>query len=218
MQKLILSIVALAALSLAAVAPRVLHSEPAPIVIAPPAASVAPTPAVVAPSLPVEDDVAQGTDDPWYPTLRQLVETLSDAYFDKPDWNGVRMTEGEKPLGRSMRLDAFTRDVLAAVRDRAGELAQFGPDAAWGYASTLIWTAHRETRIASDPSKLGNQDQGKAHGYLQVWEWHGMNPYAMSTALDMMMSEPESSWSLPKGHPWLGYPECAKWLKAHPAP
>ena len=47
-------------------------------------------------------------------------------------------TAGEKPTGRQMRLDAFTTGVLAAVRARAGELAQFGSDAAWGYAATLI--------------------------------------------------------------------------------
>jgi hypothetical protein len=164
------------------------------------------------------EEVVEVVEDPWFRPMRDLVETLSDAYFDKPHRNVLGMTAGEVPAGRELRLDGFTREVLAAVRARAGELAQFGPDAAWNYAATLVWTAHRETRIASNPGKLGNQDQGKAHGYWQVWTWHGQDPYAAATAIDMLIAEPGASWSLPKGKPWLGYPECARWLAAHPAP
>jgi hypothetical protein len=156
--------------------------------------------------------------DPWYVELRELTETLSDAYADKPHLSRFGGTSGENESARWERLGRFTRDVLGAVRSRAGELAQFGPDAAWGYAATMVWIAHRETRIASEPKLLGDQDQGRAHGYWQVWEWHGADPFMASTALDMLIEEPGSSWSLPKGHPWLGYPECARWLATHPAP
>ena len=156
--------------------------------------------------------------DPWFPELRALVETESDAYFDKPHPGRFGGTAGELPSARAERLDGFTREVLAAVRDRASELGQYGDDAAWKYAATLVWIAHRDTRIASDPSKLGNQDEGRAHGYWQIWSWRGMDPYRASTALDMLLADPGRSWSVPKGHPWTGYPACAAWLAAHPEP
>jgi len=156
-------------------------------------------------------------DDPWFPELRGLVETMSDASMDKSHVvRGIRT--GEPAASREMRLDHFTQDVLDAARGRAGELAQFGPDGAWKYAATLVCIAHKETRIASDYPKLGNQDNGKAHGYFQIWSWHGMDVYSADTALDMLVKEPTSSWALPAKHPWTGYPECAKWLAAHPAP
>ncbi len=174
----------------------------------------------VVPPTPIEPAVTsmQAEEDPWYQPMRDLAEQLSDAYFDKPHQNALGMTAGEPPFGRALRLNDFTRNVLAAVRDRAGELAQFGPEAAWDFAATMMWIAHRETRICSNPSKLGDQDQGKAHGYWQVWTWKGQDPYAASTALDMLIEEPASSWSLPKGKPWLGYPECARWVASHPMP
>jgi len=129
------------------------------------------------------------------------------------------MTSGEKPLGRQMRLDDFTRDVLGAVRDRAGDLAQFGPDAAWGYAVTMVWIAHRETRIASDPAKLGNQDNGKAAGPWQMWDQpgHPADRFQASSALDLLIRDAHS-WYLPARRPWVGYPECSRWIATHPAP
>jgi hypothetical protein len=157
--------------------------------------------------------------DPWWETLRALTEKLSDAYLDKPHKNALGMTAGEPDAGRMQRLDGFTSGVLDAVRARAGELAQFGPDAAWEYAVTLEWLAHRETRIASNPAKLGDQDQGRAHGYWQIWSWRGgADPYSAATALDMLIAEPEHSWSVPRGHPCRGYPDCQRWLSSHPAP
>ena len=166
------------------------------------------------------DDTRQedAPQDPWYVPLRELTETLSDAYFDRPHATRFGMSNGEPEIGRQMRLDTFAHDVLSAVRARAGELAQFGPDAVWGYATTLVWLAHRETRIASSPRRLGSEDNGRAHGYWQVWSWKNQDQYAASTALDMLIAEPETSWSLPRAHPWTGYPECSRWLAAHPAP
>lgn len=176
-----------------------------------------PTPTEIAAAAVTPEHIEQIVQDPWFAPLRELVEKLSDAYVDKPHtYRGL--PAGEPAVGRELRLDAYTRDTLHAVRDRAGELAQFGPDAAWKYVVTMAWIAHRETRIASNPAKLGDQDEGRAHGYWQVWEWHGMDPFAASTALDMLITEPSSSWSLPKGHPWTGYPECARWIATHPAP
>jgi hypothetical protein len=218
MRNLLLSLLALSALFLVAAVPLALHPEPV-VLAAVELPQVAPvTSSEVAAAMVTPVEVEKLSEDPWYAPLRELTETLSDAYYDRPHAGRFGETAGEKPLGRQMRLSAFTDDVLAAVRARAGDLAQFGPDAAWGYAATLIWIAHRETRIASDPSKLGNQDNGRAHGYLQVWSWKNQDPYVMSTALDMLIEEPGPSWSLPKGKPWLGYPECARWLAAHPAP
>jgi len=170
----------------------------------------------------VEPPVAQPSqpeDDPWFAPLRGRVEQLSDAYMDTPHVSrGIRVG-GEPTATRTVRLDAFTHDVLGAVRARAGELAQFGPDAAWKYAVTLACIAHKETRISSNPSKLGDQDNGKAAGYWQIWERRDhADRFSAATALDMLVHEPTSSWSLPKNHPWTGYPDCAKWLAAHPAP
>jgi hypothetical protein len=157
-------------------------------------------------------------EDPWFAPLRAHVEELSDASFDKPHtYRGL--PAGEPVIGRDVRLNHFTQSVLDAVRDRAGELAQFGSDAAWKYAVTLTCIAHRETRISSNPSKLGDQDSGRAAGYWQIWERRDhADRFSAATALDMLIHEPTSSWTLPKDHPWTGYPECGKWLAAHPAP
>lgn len=165
----------------------------------------------------IEELAKPPEEDPWFQPLRSRVEELSDAYMDKPHTHRG-LPAGEPQIGREIRLNHFTTSVLAAVRARAGELAQFGPDAAWEYAVTLACIAHRETRIASNPSKLGDQDGGRAHGYWQVWSWHGADPYSADTALDMLLTAPTSSWALPAKHPWTGYPECSAWLKVHPAP
>ena len=158
------------------------------------------------------------SEDPWYAPLRARVEELSDAYMDRPHTHRG-LPAGEPPLGRELRLNRFTGGVLSAVRARAGELAQFGPDAAWSYAVTLACIAHRETRIASNPGKLGDQDNGRAAGYWQIWERRDhADRFSADTALEMLINQPGSSWSLPKGHPWTGYPECNAWLAAHPAP
>jgi hypothetical protein len=194
----------------------VVHAQaPEPIVLRP----VAPTLVEVAPT-PIEPATSmQAEDDPWYPPMRALVEQLSDAYFDKPHTTALGMSAGEMPSGRELRLNSFTRDVLAAVRDRAGELAQFGPDAAWDYAATLMWIAHRETRICSNPAKLGNEDNGKAAGPWQMWEQpgHPADRFQASSALDLLIRDAHA-WYLPMRQPWLGYPECARWVAAHPMP
>ena len=183
-----------------------------------PAPATQPVPAVAAEEAPpTPAQAAPKQDDPWFPELRGLVETMSDASMDKS--HVVRgICTGEPAASREMRLDHFTQGVLDAARGRAGELAQFGPDGAWKYAATLVCIAHKETRIASDYPRLGNQDNGKAHGYFQIWSWHGMDVYSADTALDMLIKEPTSSWALPAKHPWTGYPDCAKWLAKHPAP
>ena len=189
------------------------HAAPRPEVLVAPAYPEAhlsiPTEATIP---PLEQE------DPWFSTLRARVEMLSDAYVDKPHTHHG-LPAGEPLAGRLTRLDQFTHGVLDAVRARAGELAQFGPDAAWKYAVTLACIAHRETRIARDPSKLGDQDQGRARGYWQIWERADhADRFSAATALDMLLKEPKSAWSLPSIHPWTGYPECAAWLAAHPAP
>lgn len=220
MRKLIIGLVGLSALSLVAAVPMALHSEPVVLTaVTLPSAQPATLTEIAAASVPSEH-ITQEIKDPWFLPLRELAEQLSDAYLDKPHVTRLGMSSGEKPLGRQMRLDGFTTDVLTAVRARAGELAQFGPDAAWGYAATLMWIAHRETRIASDPSKLGNQDDGRAAGPWQIWKQsgHPMDRFQASSALDLLIRESSSSWSLPKWHPWIGYPECARWVATHPAP
>ena len=172
--------------------------------------------AVAALTQPTEP--SQPQEDPWYAPLRAHVEESSDAFMDRPHTHRGLLA-GEPPLGREMRLNHFTEGVLRAVRARAGELAQFGPDAAWQYAVTLVCIAHRETRIASNPSKLGDQDGGRAAGPWQIWERRDhADRFSADTALDMLIKEPASSWALPAKHPWTKYPECSKWLAAHPAP
>ena len=173
---------------------------------------------VPVPQAVVVDVLGEAPIDPWYEELRGLVEQLSDAYADKPHLGQFGGLAGEKPGARAQRLGRFTDDVLAAVRARAGELAQFGPDAAWGYAVTLAWIAHRETRIASEPKMLGNQDNGKAAGPWQMWDHPGHpDRFQASSALDLLIRD-SHAWYLPARQPWLGYPECARWLAAHPAP
>jgi hypothetical protein len=181
-----------------------------------------PTPAevvAVASVTPVQiEQLAQPQEDPWFALLRARVEELSDAYMDKPHMHRG-LQAGEPEVGRAIRLNHFTQSILDAVHARAGELAQFGPDAAWDYAVTLACIAHRETRIASSPAKLGNQDGGRAAGPWQIWERRDhADRFSADTALDMLIKEPTSSWALPAKHPWTGYPECSAWLSSHRAP
>jgi len=149
---------------------------------------------------------------PLYDYLRPLVEQLADSYAERP---GSGSKHAERPDLRQYRLDEFTSDIERAFRDdwRTPMLRERGED--WKYAATLVWIAHRETRIARNPRVLGNEDAGHAHGPWQVWAWKGLSQWLASTALDMLIENP-GAWSLPKGTPWLGYPDCEKWVREHP--
>jgi hypothetical protein len=136
--------------------------------------------------------------------LYRLADELSDACADRH----------ENPWGRMMRLRSFA-DAIATALEADWRTPMMLEDD-WKFAATLVWIAHRETRIARNPAQLGDQDHGRAHGYWQVWQWHGRDPFAAETALDMLLTEPGSSWSLPRGAPWVGYPEAARFLEEHP--
>ena len=148
--------------------------------------------------------------DALYDYLRPLVEQLADTYTERPG-----QKHAERSDLRENRLEAFVLDIERALQAdwRTPMLRERGED--WKYATTLVWIAHRETRIARNPRVLGNEDQGKAHGPWQIWTWKDMDPWKASTALDMLIENP-GAWSLPKGTPWLGYPDCEKWVREHP--
>jgi hypothetical protein len=154
-------------------------------------------------------------EDPWWPELRGLVEDLSDAYTDKPHKNRLGQQDpGEPAWGRVQRLDAFTRDVIDAARRITDTTA------AWNYAGLLVWLAHRETRIAASPEKLGDQDEHRAAGPWQMWvqaDRPTADRFSAAEALSLLLRAP-GAWYLPAGAPWAGYTACARWLAAHPAP
>src|SRR5215472_14165671 len=111
-----------------------------------------------------------------------------------------------------MRLRALTTSIEEALADRIGDV---GPHD-WRYGVTLLYIAHRETRLARRPRDLGDEDQGRAHGMWQIWSWKKMNPFAPATALDMLIENP-GAWSLgPRSTPWVGYPECARFIETNP--
>ena len=112
---------------------------------------------------------------------------------------------------KASRIYRFVDNIRSAV-----EASSLSRADQWGYGVTLIYIAHRETRIARNPRLLGDQDQGRAHGPWQIWSWKGKDPFDAATALEMMIEVPESSWSVPKKTPWLGYPPAAAFMAAHP--
>jgi hypothetical protein len=131
--------------------------------------------------------------------LYRLADTLADAYADRK----------ELPGNRFDRLNKLATEVQqAATAHRSG-----GDD--WKYAAILLWVGHRETRLCHAPHLLGNQDNGRAHGYFQVWTWKGRDPYSADTAMDMMVHNP-GAWSLPTGEPWTGYPDADRFIREHP--
>jgi hypothetical protein len=136
--------------------------------------------------------------------LYSMADEMSDAYADRK----------EDPRGRITRLEHFANGIADAL-EADWRIPTLG-DNDWKYGATLVCIAHRETRISRDPRKLGNQDNGRAHGPWQIWSWHRQDPFSATTALDMLLTEPTSSWSLPKKQPWIGYPDCAKYIAAHP--
>lgn len=137
--------------------------------------------------------------------LYRASDHFADAYVDR----------NEDQLGRVTRLERFASGIADAL-EADWRIGVVGDDYDWKYGLTLVCIAHRETRIAKNPAKLGNQDNGRAHGPWQIWGWHGRDPMSAETALDMLFVAPSSSWSLPKDQPWIGYPECAKWMHEHP--
>jgi hypothetical protein len=152
------------------------------------------------------DDV-RARADRWYPALADLVSDLADSYAER----------NEPPAGRATRLSAFTLDVLRAVDSRPTMKIE---RVAWPYAATLVWIAHRETRIAANPKLLGDQDHDRAAGPWQMWDegkWKGRDRWSADTALDMLV-EDAGAWSLPEVEPWVGYPEAAAWIASHPPP
>lgn len=132
--------------------------------------------------------------------LYRLADTLADAYADRR----------ELPGNRFERLNKLAQELKEAALSFRSEKDD------WKYAATLLWIGHRETRLCHAPRLLGNEDNGRAHGYWQVWSWKKMNPYSTDTAMDMLIQNP-GAWSLPAGsEPWIGYPDAANFIKEHP--
>lgn len=129
----------------------------------------------------------------------RLADQLADAVFDRRELVGNRYA----------RLHGLAERVVAACTTR------LPPGRDWRYAAMLMWIGHRETRLCSAPRKLGNEDNGRAHGYWQIWSWKKLNPYSEETALDMLLQDP-GAWYLPAPEPWVGYPDAARWIHEHP--
>jgi hypothetical protein len=132
--------------------------------------------------------------------LYRLADTLADAYADRR----------ELPGNRFKRLNKLATELQQAA------MAQRSEKDDWKYAAILMWIGHRETRLCHAPRLLGTEDNGKAHGYFQVWSWKNRDPYSADTAMDMMIKNP-GAWSLPAtSEPWVGYPEAAGFIREHP--
>lgn len=134
--------------------------------------------------------------------LLALALALPRAYVDRD----------EPEESRRARIGELVGGVVDAI-----ESAGLDDERARAYGVTLIVLAHRETVLARRPRDVGNEDQGLAHGPWQIHEWKGKNPFAASTALEMLREDPWQSWCLPKGAPWVGLPRAARYLVAHPA-
>jgi hypothetical protein len=132
--------------------------------------------------------------------LYRLADTLADAYADRR----------ELPGNRFERLSKLATEVAHAAIVQRTERDD------WKYAAILMWIGHRETRLCHAPRLLGTEDNGRAHGYFQVWSWKGRDPYSADTAMDMMVRHP-GAWVLPEtSEPWTGYPEAARLIREHP--
>jgi hypothetical protein len=132
--------------------------------------------------------------------LYRLADSLADSYADRR----------ELPGNRFERLNKLATEVQQAAMTQRSEKDD------WKYAATLLWIGHRETRLCHAPHLLGNQDNGRAHGYFQVWAWKGLDPYSVDTAMDMLIKNP-GAWSLPmSSEPWTGYPDAAGFIREHP--
>jgi hypothetical protein len=131
--------------------------------------------------------------------LYRLADTLADAYADRR----------ELPGNRFERLSR-----LAAAVERAATASSLPQTLDWRYAAMLLWIAHRETRLCHAPRLLGTEDNGRAHGYWQVWDWKHRDPFSADTAMDMLIKNP-GAWYLPS-LPWTGYPDAARFLEEHP--
>jgi hypothetical protein len=157
---------------------------------------------------PESDDVGKShaTECKAYAPLRELVEELADAFAER-----AGQPHAEPAPMRAARLDAFTLEVLEATRP-------LGSPRAWRYAVTLVFLAHRETRIARSPRLLGSEDDGRAAGPWSIWpSVHAGDAFRAKTALRVLLEHP-GAWSLPDGAPWLGYGACSRWLARHPEP
>ena len=132
--------------------------------------------------------------------LYRGAEELADAYADRH----------ENAYWRQDRLRRFAAEIAAATVEQLS-----GDPNDWKYAGTLLWIAHRETRITRRPRLLGTEDGGRAAGPWQIWGGRYGSPFRARTALAMLLHE-ASGWSLPQHEPWVGYPECARWLAEHP--
>lgn len=136
-----------------------------------------------------------------YLYLVTLMLTFPPAYVERD----------EPALERRARIERIAGDLTDALEKTfPGDL-----EAQRDYGVILAFVGNRETRFAKDISRLGNQDQGAAHGYWQVHEWRDLNPYAASTAVLLMKVAPEA-WCLPATTPWAGFPKAAEYLRTHP--
>jgi hypothetical protein len=136
-----------------------------------------------------------------YIYLVTLMLTFPPAYVERD----------EPAAHREARLQRIAGELVSALE----EVYPNDAEKQWHYGVLLAFVGNRETRFANDISRLGSQDQGAAHGYWQVHEWRGLNPYATKTAVLLMQAAPEA-WCLPANQPWTGFPKAAAYLQAHP--
>lgn len=134
---------------------------------------------------------------------RYVVEamlSLPRAYVDRNEDSEIR----------TARMTTWGNEIASAV-----ESSDLAENLRAPYAITIVFIGFRETLWARRIRDVGNEDLGLAHGYLQVHEWKGLDPAAMTTGLGLLRHAP-AAWCLPSPRPWEGLPKAAKYLREHP--
>lgn len=163
-----------------------------------------PAPAPAPPTTDVAEPAAPSAEVPRLDALHQYV--IACVLSRPKAWADRKEPETD----RTARLTLLANEISDAIE--ASDL----PRDRWApYAVTLVFIAWRETVLAHDFRLVGNEDQGLAHGYLQIHEWKGMDPSSMTTGLDLLRRAP-GAWCLPSPRPWEGLPKAAAYLRTHP--